>query len=303
MTTAAPDWSVTAETVQCPLCDYNLRGLTQPLCPECGYTFAWPDLLDPRRRRHQYLFEHNPRRNLASFAKTITRKFRPGRFWKTLYPSQPVNTRRLITYGLICALVAFLPAILAMLAVDSSLRLASSSAPVSIVWSGANWPPTPAPAPASATMMWWDRVSYLLWEHRDLQIYLGACAAAYPLLSGLIFLIFHQSMRRASVKPRHAMRVALYSGDIVFWYGLWALGLIAPGSSDPFAYDTYERLLIGGALVAMSISFLRMWAGCRYYMQFRDAFGTVVAAQLIALLALLCFMPLSMCADLYRAML
>jgi hypothetical protein len=37
-----------AEDLPCPRCQYNLRGLTVPRCPECGYHFAWSDV--PRIR-------------------------------------------------------------------------------------------------------------------------------------------------------------------------------------------------------------------------------------------------------------
>lgn len=35
----SPDWATLHEDVRCPLCDYDLRGLTEPRCPECGYRF------------------------------------------------------------------------------------------------------------------------------------------------------------------------------------------------------------------------------------------------------------------------
>ena len=41
-----PDWSAITETIRCPLCDYDLRGLIEPRCPECGYQFVWPEVLD-----------------------------------------------------------------------------------------------------------------------------------------------------------------------------------------------------------------------------------------------------------------
>jgi hypothetical protein len=56
-----PDWSAIGETIRCPLCGYDLRGLPQPRCPECGRTFEWADLLDPASRRHPYLFEQHHR--------------------------------------------------------------------------------------------------------------------------------------------------------------------------------------------------------------------------------------------------
>jgi hypothetical protein len=263
MTTAAPDWSVTAETVQCPLCDYNLRGLTQPLCPECGYAFDWQDLLDPRRRRHEYLFEH-PRHNLASFLKTVTRKFRPGRFWRTLYPSQPVSGKRLFIYWLICALVAAAPGLLLVV-----IELHEGS----------------------------------FWDLRDLRSLLGIGYPAYgvgqmivgisllmafwPLVNALILLVFQQSMRRASVRPRHAVRCAIYSGDVVFWNGLWLLLVICIWHVrlDYWGWNRQVILLvIAGAAIVMLLDAVRLHSAYRHYMQFRDPFLTIAASQSVMLI-------------------
>ena len=84
-----PDWSAIHEDVLCPLCDYNLRTLVEPRCPECGYTFEWRDLLDPARRVHPYLFEHHPRRNAWSFVRTAVNGLSPLSFWSSLRPASP----------------------------------------------------------------------------------------------------------------------------------------------------------------------------------------------------------------------
>ncbi len=36
---SSPDWSVIQEDILCPLCEYDLRMLAEPRCPECGYRF------------------------------------------------------------------------------------------------------------------------------------------------------------------------------------------------------------------------------------------------------------------------
>jgi hypothetical protein len=39
-----------AEDLPCPKCGYNLRGLTIPRCPECGFAFGWQDLPELRQK-------------------------------------------------------------------------------------------------------------------------------------------------------------------------------------------------------------------------------------------------------------
>src|ERR1700704_1708392 len=93
-----PDWTSQQAEISCPMCDYNLRGLTEPRCPECGYRFEWKDLLDAKLRPHPYLFEHHPERNFKSFWQTARGGLRPLSFWRELHPAMPSKPRRLITY-------------------------------------------------------------------------------------------------------------------------------------------------------------------------------------------------------------
>ncbi len=97
----APDWEAIKEDLKCPLCDYNLRGLAEPRCPECGFKFTWQELFDADRDRPQYLFEDHPKRNIWSFFKTFCNDCRPRRFWRELSPARPVNVRRLLIYWVI----------------------------------------------------------------------------------------------------------------------------------------------------------------------------------------------------------
>src|SRR5438876_5459084 len=94
-----PEWSALGEESRCPLCEYNLRGLSEPRCPECGYRFDWAELLDPTRRAHPYLFEHHAERNLWSFVRTLIGGWRPALFWRSLHPTQPSRPRRIALYA------------------------------------------------------------------------------------------------------------------------------------------------------------------------------------------------------------
>jgi hypothetical protein len=94
----APDWQTITHDVVCPLCAYNLRGLSESRCPECGYRFEWAEVTDPKTRLHAYLFEHHPERNVRSFLQTMWGTLRPIKFWKSMSPAQPSRPRRLFAY-------------------------------------------------------------------------------------------------------------------------------------------------------------------------------------------------------------
>src|SRR4051794_31376393 len=99
---ASPDWDAITHDVLCPLCDYNLRGLGEPRCPECGYRFEWSVITDPAARPHPYAFEQNPQRNFRSFFRTLWGTLRPVRFWSSLTPMQPSRPDRLMLYAFLC---------------------------------------------------------------------------------------------------------------------------------------------------------------------------------------------------------
>src|SRR5438105_3295879 len=117
-----PDWEAIGHGVECPLCDYNLRGLAEPRCPECGYIFEWEEVLDPRRAKHEYLFEHHRERNLWSWWKTVAGGLRPERFWKELNPAQPSRPGRLVFYALIILAIASVPVVLELLIGGNNAR-------------------------------------------------------------------------------------------------------------------------------------------------------------------------------------
>src|SRR6185369_16048420 len=99
------------QDVLCPLCDYNLRGLTEARCPECGYRTTWDELRN-RPPLHAYLFEHHPRRNFVSFVRTVLGSLLPRRFWRGVLPTMLIKPRRLYLFGGIVFFVALLGVLL-----------------------------------------------------------------------------------------------------------------------------------------------------------------------------------------------
>src|ERR1041384_6940136 len=102
----APDWETIAEKIRCPLCEYDLRGLTEPRCPECGFAFRWEEILDRTRRKHDYLFEHHPEKSFRSFVRTVCNGLIPWKFWRSLHVTQRPDIRRLYKYRAIVMGVA-----------------------------------------------------------------------------------------------------------------------------------------------------------------------------------------------------
>jgi hypothetical protein len=121
----SPDWTSISHEVLCPLCEYNLRGLNTPRCPECGYPFEWTEILDQRRQNHPYLFEHHPEQNFKSFWQTAAGACRPRQFWISLHPGQRSRLWRLFLYwflGAFCLLSASTVSIIALAGVEANAR-------------------------------------------------------------------------------------------------------------------------------------------------------------------------------------
>lgn len=80
-----PRWDQISLDVLCSRCGYNLRGLVEPRCPECGLQFRWRDLLDGLGRTTTWLFEHNwTTQPLRSWMLTVAAEMRGRAFWREL---------------------------------------------------------------------------------------------------------------------------------------------------------------------------------------------------------------------------
>jgi hypothetical protein len=268
---SSPDWAAIHEEIACPLCGYNLRGLSEPMCPECGYRFDWPDLLDPTRRRHRWLFEHHPEHNIWSFFKTIVRNFRPGRFWKELHPSQPSKPRRLVIYWIPAAILSLAPVILLV-----GYRV--------MQWASAVLGAPPWGQPRFDEL-WHD-------EAVRASLFLCVLAALFPWLNVLALLIFQQSMGKAQVKAHHVLRCAIYSGDAIFWWGLLSTGAVAYWLWQGSGWrrdDAIVGMLMVTCGAALLLNFARLVSAYRNYLKFDHVYATIIAAEVVVVLASFAF--------------
>lgn len=79
-----PDWRTFSLELCCPRCGYNLRGLPQPRCPECGLTFSWTKLITAAREQSksplfEYQWRHKP---VRAFIATSCCVLWPWKLWR-----------------------------------------------------------------------------------------------------------------------------------------------------------------------------------------------------------------------------
>lgn len=87
---------ITPDDLNCPVCDYSLRGLPEPRCPECGYAFEWEELRQRAENRRKWFYEHAE--TFKSHLKTRWRSLRPWSFWRDIQAYTFANPRRLARY-------------------------------------------------------------------------------------------------------------------------------------------------------------------------------------------------------------
>ena len=259
----APDWAAQQEDLACPLCEYNLRGLREPRCPECGHRFIWAELTDPARRVHPYLFEHHA--EMWSFWKTAIGGLRPVRFWKSLSPSQPQRPFRMLLYwmwttslALFCIVGIYVLGNLRLQDLSYSLTPYSQDGSIGI-----------------NELLTFTGRGFLIWWFWGL---------VWPWLTFLSLMIFRFSMRRARVKPVHVLRCVLYSADGVLWGALF-LALIAAASSIGGEIEnptSTERILYALAVCGSAVLiFVRICVAYDRYLRFDHPWLTVLASQAI----------------------
>jgi len=312
----APTLPPDAQDVLCPLCGYNLRGLPECRCPECGGKFDWAELSDPARRKHPYLFEHHPRRNVVSFIRTLLGGLLPRKFWQTLSPIQPSRPGRLVLYWVNCLLLCSV-AFLAEFFVDArqlyqmtmnqrnltqkflatappqQLRELKSNYGSIDKWLDRNLPLPPSISFIKATLGMRSSGS-IFGSYRPytlIEIAAIVCFWAWliwPFATVLIMLIFRASMRRARVRSIHLLRVTIYSTDAIVWIGLFWLLLFIGEALDPYVRGRLtlppgvQESLLGWCFVILAIVLTyRLSCAMGKYLQFRHAMAMAISVQII----------------------
>ena len=321
-----PEWERISEAIHCPLCDYDLRGLIEPRCPECGFKFQWPDLLDPTLRRHPFIFEHHPERNLWSAWKTCTAMLRPKGFWTSLHPTQPSRPGRLFRYWLwpVLLTIGWTLAVSTAATIYANRRDAKLIS-VTRAKEIAFWKAVEAATDERDKKL----AAEIIKDYGSIDAYLNQVYPApqggfeqmplmlrylaqslpfafivwgWPWASILSLLIFSISMRKRRVRAAHVMRTVIYSQDlfvliVAAWFALPILETLWPLQlNSVLLFGQPMGLLL--FVVALGLFIYRMTIAYKYYLQFDHPFLTVLASQIVTGLAL--FVLLTLEVDLFN---
>ncbi|HEX8522405.1 MAG TPA: hypothetical protein VF669_09125 [Tepidisphaeraceae bacterium] len=315
---AAPDWASLSRELTCPLCDYNLRGLTEPRCPECGFCFAWNELLSPDKIRHPYLFEHYPRRSAWSFVMTFAGALRPKKFWTVLRPTHELYPKRLVKYWLILAVIVLLGPLINLgrdarnfgQAVRNSrqwyAQMANQMSPQAKAHTIKEWgsldnyidAQTPKVFSMNfVTMLVTNELAYFRYSYGGRTSPGSALLARlvtfafWPWTTLMTLLVFQLSMRRAKVRAVHVMRCAVYACDFFWLAAILSVAVLPaldwiPWLDFRLTAAIGQRLIFESMLVMLlaGICTWRLWRAYRLYLQFPHPLATVATSQVIVIL-------------------
>jgi hypothetical protein len=259
---SAPDWSQVERDILCPLCEYNLRGLAEPRCPECGFRFDWHEIFTRDQYQHPFLFEHHPECNVWSFFATLLASARPFKFWSTIRPTLGLRPGRLCLYWLTVTFLSLAPWIAGYLFL--------------VMWHQQLWASRVSPRSSYYVLVSAMRIDH--W-------FVMGGLVLWPALALGVLMIFQQSMRRASIKPSHMMRCCIYSGDVVLWLILvTALACASDMTVFRFTVELRHLAFFFLPVAAILLLTIRLAIALRRYLCFPHAAGVAIATQVIIVL-------------------
>jgi hypothetical protein len=184
--------------IYCPHCDYNLRGLPELRCPECGHDF------DVKRVRSRpeisvYLFERKQWTDFRSLIRTAVAGFRPREYWTAVDRIGPPRIRMILWYwfaGAFLYMVTVCHWILAAAFYYAAHRGPGSSTFFSELFSG-----------LSLVLLY----------------YFGILQLSWPWSTFAVLWFFRGSMRRDRIGAGRLLRCALYCFDTPLWMGILLL--------------------------------------------------------------------------------
>lgn len=263
------------DDLQCPLCDYDLRGLTENRCPECGHAFD-PDELRRTRAERQanWSFEHASRRRIVrAFVSTSLRSLLPFLFWKRLTAANAIRSRRLVWWGIAWVVLTFgaFGVAYALIAV----RVHGQALP--FTW---NAPLVRGPVPRAT---WQQAIDIALANGRLSELAMSTLALIiWVPLTFFGINLFGQTLKAAGVRVGHLWRIVLYvlpSLLLPTMLAALAVPTVGTGPDLPTAI----------VLTSLALAAFHLALAHTAYLRIRHALGQAILITIVNLLAMLVF--------------
>lgn len=307
--------------VCCPRCTYDLRGSvatweqtgTCPLhgqCNECGYPFAWDELLDPSSYPPTWSLEHAGGfgRVLKAVFGTGVRLLWPWVFWRRMPLHLPMRTGRLVVRLLVFSVVGLLAMEFVCWMIGTVVVHAYA---FHYIYSTA---PTGSGPHFIQTSLTWPQAMQEAWKshnptyHPTWRWLLGMAPFVLPVLAmgaafPLTLWVLPHTRKRAQVQPGHLVHGAVYSLPwLALGVGAWLwtpwnelFADHAPRSFSELMQFLLEFIRNGGLHLFLLLALSLHWHfACTRRFRLQHPWAVTVSAITIAALtlavsALLCF--------------
>lgn len=222
---SAPD---AGDDLACPLCGYDLRGLPEHRCPECGHAFDPDELRRAKLEKREWFYEHATRRRGRAFLATAVRTLRPLRFWTRVAASTAIVPSRLkwwarswILIVVLTIAFSFAASVLSSYVQMNTIRRTPPPGGRTFVIGGQTYV-----QPANTGTFWIvpsvnqltlesaiERTAVRSMAWRDVP--LAAAVFAWPVAAVLALQLFGITLRRAGIRRGHLWRCVLYPWPMV----------------------------------------------------------------------------------------
>jgi hypothetical protein len=284
-----------ADPLLCPLCDYNLHGLPEPRCPECGYAFDWEELRLAVSERKSWFFEHAQRKRIRALIRTAGLTFAPRRLWRKVSAGHYSSPGRLAVFAAVCLLWMPVLMVLSLGAIAAYIGWANMTGFV-------------AGTKFADYVEEWLNLASIAGERLYREVLnrawpvLLVVTLASPFVSSFALNIFGTTLRSAGVKRIHAARAIVYA---------WCPFLLTVGvlnivlwTRDSWRWDLWVLLqdyrsvvdwieLLGPVEVVMVMLGMFAWSGwcvrqaIKHYLRLPQATTTAVLTHSVTLLVAL----------------
>lgn len=287
---------VISEDLLCPLCEYNLRGLSGNRCPECGHLVDIDAAIQHKRNTLGFFFEHQKGLAYVPFRRTLMKSLRG--IWREVSPTHWISIRRLIAYKLV-QLIPLLAGMIVVFLLQMGWAIAHQEHQRKLYYERELSKSTPEKA-----MFWVEQhfprqrvgilrdnaLSHVAWM-KDKYLTLFLCLFAWPWVVFVSQLVFLRSFRAGNIRPGHLLRCAVYSGDVVlFWPVFFAISFVLYSlkyfMQDALGWYSRSEPTVRGVTVTLLMLWLwltlRMIWSYRQYLRIPRAAVGAIAASVLA---------------------